>query len=323
MASLRKGLMRVFVYLRRLSDAFSTHQCSLMACACAYCTLLSLVPLLIVAIAGLGFFLGGSQTALREVVSGIRAYLPISPILLKEILTNVLQDRQMIGVFGLTGLLYAAHQIFLAMQPAMNLVWGVPETRHWFRQRLIAFAMTFYALALMGADLVLSGFLTYIQTVKVPPLVYRAEPFVIKAGTWVLPMFLTTLMIVLVYQFLPSCKVPFKAAALGAVVAGLLWQLSKIVFTISLLYIHSYDRLYGSLSGLVILVVWTYYSMVILMLGAEVAADYAALGKGLEVAEERAHTSEPLSVAKGVQARPQNTKIPRKKLPRRRGTQKR
>ena len=102
-------LKRVVCYLRRLIDVYNTHQCGLMACACAYCALLSLVPILVVGIAALGFFLGGSQHALKQVESAIRAYVPRDPGILQsvnDILKHILSDRALIGVLGLTGLLY-------------------------------------------------------------------------------------------------------------------------------------------------------------------------------------------------------------------------
>src|SRR5258708_91634 len=67
---------RSLCYVRRLIDAYSAHQCTLMACACAYCTLLSLIPLLVIGISALGFVLGGNEKTLHEVQIAIRSYAP-------------------------------------------------------------------------------------------------------------------------------------------------------------------------------------------------------------------------------------------------------
>src|ERR1041385_1618444 len=123
----RNVVERCFCYVRRLYTAYETHQCSLLACACSYCALLSLVPLLVVGIAGLGFFIGGSEEALNRVSIAINGYVPINLNFIKTILLRILEDRGLIGLLGLTGLLYAAHQIFLAMQPTMNIIWRVTE----------------------------------------------------------------------------------------------------------------------------------------------------------------------------------------------------
>lgn len=298
-AGRRNAVHRVFCYVRRLSEAFATHQCSLLACACAYCAILSLIPLLVVSIALFGFVMGNSQDALEQVLSAIRGYVPIEAGFLRDTLARILKDRGLIGAFGIVGLLYAAHQTFLSMLPAMNIIWVTPETRHWAKQRLLAFGATFLTLALLGADLVASGVIAFIQTQPDSILSHRLPSLLARGSLGLLPVVSTTLLFALLYRSLPARQVPWKAALIGAGVAAALWQLTKLAFVVFLRYVHSYDRLYGSLSSLVILVVWIYYSMVILLLGAEIAADYNSARKGLHAAEERAHSGADLMAAHG------------------------
>ncbi len=300
----RRGdtLKRVLCYIRRLVDAYATHQCGLMACACAYCALLSLVPLLVVGIAALGFFLGGSQRALRQVENAIRSYVPRDVDILhsvNSILKHILADRALIGVIGIIGLLYGAHQAFLALQPAMNIIWGVPETRHWLKQRVIAFGAAFYTIALMGANLAAIAFFAYLSRYSIPYLSSRIEADVVQGFLGLVPMLILALLFALLYRLLPSCNVPWKAAFLGAGVAALFWQLTLVGFGVYLTQFHSYDRLYGPLGGLVILVVWAYYSMCILLIGAEIAADFATRRYGIRAAEARAHSGADLTAATG------------------------
>ncbi len=300
--SRRNVLDRIVCYLKRITDGYMIHQCSLMACACAFCALMSLVPLLVVVIAALGFLVGGSNTALHQVIVAINGYVPIRTDFLKEMLEHVLHDRKVIGLFGIAGLLFAAHQTFLAMEPAMNMVWGITETRHWLRQRVIAFAAALYTIVLLGADLAVTAVFAYLQRVSLPFIPSRVVAVSYSFALAVVPMLLMTLLFAILYRSLPAKTVPFKAAFVGAAVAALLWELTKLGFGIFLVYVHSYDRLYGSLSSLVILVVWSYYSMAILLLGAEIAADYEAMRHGPRAAEERAHTPADLTAASGKEA---------------------
>ncbi len=297
-----KRLTRVFCYIHRLVDAYGTHQCGLMACACAYCALLSLVPILVVGIAGLGFFMGGSQRALSQVEHAIRAYVPRDPEILQsvnQILQHILSDRTLIGVIGMVGLLYGAHQAFLALQPAMNMIWGVAETRHWVKQRAIALALSFYAVALMGANLAAVGFFAYLSQTYIPFLPGRIEANFFSFLLGLIPMLILAILFATLYRVLPSYTVPWRAAFLGAGVAAVFWQLTLVGFGIYLAHYHSYNRLYGPLGGLVILVVWAYYSMSILLLGAEIAADFATRRYGIRAAEARAHSGADLTAATG------------------------
>jgi membrane protein len=87
-------------------------------------------------------------------------------------------------------------------------------------------------------------------------------------------MSLTVLLFATLYRALPNCEVSARATLLGAVVAASLWELTKHLFAWYVIRFPSYDRLYGPLSSLVILLIWIYYSVSILFLGAEMAADY-------------------------------------------------
>jgi membrane protein len=301
-------MRRVICYVIRLVEAYNTHQCGLMACACAFCAVLSLIPLLVIGIAALGFFMGGSAHALDSVIHAIRYYVPINPLFLRELLSHILKDRRVIGAFGLVGLIYGAHQTFLALQPAMNLVWVVAETRHWLRQRAIALGATLLTVVLLGADLAASAAIALVFQQNLP-LSDAVSSLLLRMGLGAIPLLLTTTLFAMLYRLLPARTVPLKPALIGAGVAALLWQATKVGFGFFLVYSHSYDRLYGSLSSLVILVVWTYYSMAILLLGAEIAADYEFMRHGERAAIARSHSGADLAAAHGG-TEPRGAQIP-------------
>ena len=255
---------------------------------------------MVVGIAALGFFLGSSEEAVDRVSTAINGYVPVDLASIRAILIRILHDRGLIGLLGLTGLLYAAHQRFLSMQPAMNIIWGVPETRHWIRQRLVAVIATIYAIVLLAADLYFSTVFVELQSLRVPLVPGHIIVFTLHVLLGLLPMMVTTLLFALLYQYIPARHVPWKAALLGAGVAALLWQVTKVGFAIYLAHVHSYDRVYGPLGGLVILVVWTYYSISILLLGAEIAADFAAQNAGRVAIEARSHSGADLTAATGI-----------------------
>jgi membrane protein len=91
---------------------------------------------------------------------------------------------------------------------------------------------------------------------------------------------INAVMYMVIYRFLPSpaAKVTWKQAAVGGAVVAVLWELAKQGFAFYLRRFngaHGYDKVYGSLGGLVILILWIYYSAIILLLGAEIARLYA------------------------------------------------
>jgi membrane protein len=292
-------LVRLVGYVRRLVDAYATHQCSLMASACAFSGIFSLIPLLAVGVAAIGFIIGGSDRALADAITAIQGYIPLKGGAIEMAVRHILADRGLIGVFGTIGLLYTAHQMFMAMEPAMNIIWNVPESRPWYRQRLTAFTATLYTLVLLGADTAATVALVYLIDHPEHVLSNRLAVLVLHLGLASLPMILTTALFAQLYRILPARDVPVKPALTGAVAAALLWQLTKLGFTLFLSYSHGYARLYGSISSLIILFVWIYYSMAILLLGAEIAADRESVSHGSDAALERAHAAANLTAARG------------------------
>ncbi|RYF60662.1 MAG: YihY/virulence factor BrkB family protein [Cytophagaceae bacterium] len=85
-----------------------------------------------------------------------------------------------------------------------------------------------------------------------------------------------TVLFTVIYRFLPSpaANVTWRDARYGGVIAAILWEAAKQGFALYLQRMNGqagYDKVYGSLGGLVLLVFWIYYSSMILLLGAELA----------------------------------------------------
>ncbi len=274
-----RRLQSAFGYLKRIANGFSQHHCSVMACACSYCALLSVVPLLAVGISLFGFVLGNQLQVVDHAVGTIRNFVPIQPVFLKETLERAVHYRGTAGLLGGIGLVYGAHQTFMVMQPAMNLVWGVRENRKWWRRRVLAVTAAVVTLALLGADVGFTAMAAF--ELHSGFLSLRLAP-ISRVAFALLPLLTTTLLFSWLYSEIPSCQVSGEAAFRGAATASVLWELTKIGFAFFVAKYAGFESIYGPLSGLVILVIWVYYSMVILLLGVEVSADFQSRHKELE-----------------------------------------
>jgi membrane protein len=90
----------------------------------------------------------------------------------------------------------------------------------------------------------------------------------------------------MIYYFVPNTKVRLREVWLGAIFAGVLWRIAFIGFA---LYIRGYTRwsVHGSITAVVIFLVWVYVSAVILLYGVEVSAAYARLDMEERLAREQ------------------------------------
>jgi membrane protein len=86
-----------------------------------------------------------------------------------------------------------------------------------------------------------------------------------------LSFLITVALFVVVYRFMPRAQVALKDSLPGAFLGGLLWEIAKYVFALSLNYFH-YDQIYGSVGAVVAVLTWSYVSSLILLFGAQLTA---------------------------------------------------
>ncbi|MDA0988098.1 MAG: YihY/virulence factor BrkB family protein, partial [Chloroflexi bacterium] len=88
-----------------------------------------------------------------------------------------------------------------------------------------------------------------------------------------------------IYKYLPKTRTYWSDVWLGAIIAGALFELTKSAFILYLDTIARYDQLYGSVASIIILMVWTYISALILIVGAEFASEYGRMKRGTQRGE--------------------------------------
>lgn len=195
----------------------------------------------------------------------------------------VSQERPRLLTFSLLGSLWAASRGVDAVRRALNLAYDVTETRPWWKTELASLGMT-----IAGAFLVLAGVALLIAGGQVGYWL-AARVGVQAEFVWVMSWLrwpLTAVMIMtvaaLAYYYLPDVKQDFKFITPGSVLGTLLWLLATWGFGQYVSSIANYNVTYGSLGGVVVLLMWLYISGFIFLLGGEVNAileHAAATGK--------------------------------------------
>ena len=89
-------------------------------------------------------------------------------------------------------------------------------------------------------------------------------------------------MFLLIYRYVPNCKTYWRYIWPGALVAAGLFEVAKGLFIWYLDNLASYRQVYGPLTSVMILLLWTYLSSLILILGAEISSEYGRMRRGLE-----------------------------------------
>ena len=174
---------------------------------------------------------------------------------------------------------WAGSWVFAVIERALNRIWGATS-----RTFLHGRALTIGMVGLVGLLLSLSVLITSVL-VALREMAGRFSPRQIERYTllasvgsafWqvlfaVLSYLVTVALFVLIYRFMPKAEVTLRDTLPGAFLAGLLWELAKYIFALSLHYFH-YDQVYGSVGAVVAVLTWSYVSSLILLFGAQLTA---------------------------------------------------
>ena len=174
---------------------------------------------------------------------------------------------------------WAGSWVFAVVERALNRIWGAISRTFWHGR-----ALTIGMVGVVGLLLSFSVMVTSIlvglrdMTGRLSPRQIARYPLLISVGSAFWQMLfaagsylVTVAVFVLVYRLLPRTTVTWKDALPGAFLAGLLWEIAKYIFALSLNYFH-YDQIYGSVGAVVAVLSWSYVSSLILLFGAQLTA---------------------------------------------------
>jgi membrane protein len=245
-----------------------------MAAAMSYYFLLAILPLLIFFSAMLGYL---PIPHLFEQLLDILALVvpPQAMQMVEHLLSSLLTPRRGgLVSFGLLGYLWSASGGFAALIEALNVAYDVEETRPWWRDRLQALLLTFTTglLIIFSLILIIVGphfghFLT--QIFAIPRQFERLWPLLRVVTIFV--MFVAALE--LQYCLAPYRKQRFMTTLPGALVAVLGIFLSSAGMAYYFAHLSNYNKTYGSLGAVIILMLWFYVVALLFVTGAELNAE--------------------------------------------------
>jgi membrane protein len=265
MTKLKKWFWGMIGLFKATFKKFGDENGSLTAAAISFYALLSLLPLLLLAVAVLGYVIGSSQRSFNAVAEFFNSFMP-SHSFVTDVLQGLVKSRGTIGWVGIGALLWTGSQLFVTLGTAMDGIWKVREKPGFIKSRVRAILLVF----LFGILVALSiGSTTAINLLRRPGL-SDVVSVIMSIVTVIVAIMFAILMFGVVYKLAPDVEVHWGSAFIGAVFAGVLWEIAKQLYQIYLTHTN-FSTLYGSLGSAVILILWIYYSSVILVLGAELA----------------------------------------------------
>lgn len=242
--------------------------CLTLAGSLTYTALLSLVPLLTIALTLITAF-----PVFEDVTQGVDDFIAknmLPPAVAKTVTGSIerfTQSAAGLTAAGLVVLAVTAILLMLTIERAFNKIWRVSRPRPLALRILTYGAVLTLGPLLIGISLTITS---YLVTVSLG--VARHLP---GAGTVVLavvPVVLTAIAFTLAYLIVPNRRVRLVDAAIGGVAAAVLFEVMKRAFALYVANFPNYRLIYGAFAAVPIFLVWVYLSWVVTLLGAVIAA---------------------------------------------------
>jgi membrane protein len=286
-----RGLKQLWSVLQKAAADWIRDRAPRLGAALAYYTIFSMVPLLIVIIAIIGLVFGqeAAQSAIMEQIS--RLIGPQSAAAIKDMIQRADQPSTGIisTIIATVTLLAGAAGFFGQLKDALNTVWGIePKAGRgiwgFVKDNFLSFATLLGTAFLLLVSLLLSTALAAIgkwfgQLLPLPEVV-------LQTFNLLLSLVVITGLFALIFKVLPDAHIAWRDVWIGAALTSVLFTIGKFAIE---LYLgkSNVGSSYGAAGSLVLILVWVYYSVQILLYGAEFTQVYANLvGQKIQPTEE-------------------------------------
>jgi len=264
--------------LRRLWNRLRKDRLLDQAAMLSFYFILSLFPLLLCLLAVLGLLLQSGQALYQAIHEYLTKLAPGSVSGMIDATLRQVRRGSSTSTLSLSLVfsLYMASSGVVAVMDALNVAYGVEESRSWWKQRLLALALTIGSALFMALALILLGYGDRLA-------ILVAGHFVTKGGAvmlawrvlkWLLVLGFLLMVFNLLYIFAPNVKHRrWHWLMPGTVFGAALWILASYGFKLYLTYFNRYNATYGSIAAVIILLMWFYFAGVALLLGGELNSE--------------------------------------------------
>jgi membrane protein len=263
---------RSLVFFRFTWRRFIEDRCLQTAGALAYTSLFALVPLTAAILGILAAFPVFAEW--RDQLTGFvfRNFVPAAGDVVQGYLTEFAANASKATAIGILVLLFSAISLMMSIEDAFNRIWRVQTDRR------AAARFVIYWTALSLGPLLVVAALAISSYVFALPFIGAAEmQFSIKAHVLsVLPFLIVWSALVAGYMVIPNRGVRVRHAAIGALIAAILFEAAKRGFAWYATGLASYEQVYGTLAIVPIFILWIYLSWIIVLLGASITASLSA-----------------------------------------------
>ncbi|WP_151736067.1 YihY/virulence factor BrkB family protein ['Paenibacillus yunnanensis' Narsing Rao et al. 2020] len=236
-----------------------------------YYLILSLFPFLIFVMTLIGY----ANIPLEERIHELYRIMPVEAVsIIEEILADVSAGRnEALLSFGMLATLWAASKGINAVIKGLNRAYDIEESRVFWKIRGIALLATLsigFVVLLSILLLVLGSWLKtqFFRLVDLPVEFQKLWDLL----QYIVPLFILFVVFTLLYWIAPSRRLALREVTPGALFATVGWIATSVLFSVYVNQFSDFTKTYGSLGGVMVLLIWLYISSMIILIGGEINA---------------------------------------------------
>ena len=260
----------LFSWGRQFASRIRRDRVTVYGAQAAFFVMISAVPFIMLAVALLRFFMPMTQSQLS------RLALDVMPLSLRSYAIRIIDElyqQTSLSLISATAVsaLWAASRSLYALSGGLKQIYRTIETRGYVHLRILALLHTLLLMILLLFSLVILVFGNDLPTFLEEhlPVLSQISSRIMGVRT-IVSLTLLSLVFALMYKILPNAKSGFRQQLPGAVFSSLGWMIYSLAYS---LYIEHYSKvsyLYGSLTAIVLWMLWLYFCMNIFLMGAEI-----------------------------------------------------
>jgi membrane protein len=271
--------------------AFEADDAPLLSGAIAFYTLLSMAPLVLLAVWLVGLFLGEEQTMAWVVATLSKTWGMEGAMVTANMIEHIrLGSRNPIGIMiGAGVVLYGATKIFVSLQAALNTIWNVREkpratlrgrVKGLLRKRLLSFAMIVGVGAMLMCSMLLRAGLHTFHRLAAD--VFPFATLAWRAVDLLVGLSLVTALFTLIFRLLPDAKIEWRITVLGAAITAAMFNFGSYLISFYFAYAGT-TTVQGAAGSVIAILLWVYFSAHVFFLGAELTGKMAeTYGDGIK-----------------------------------------
>ncbi len=251
-----------------------------LASTLAFFTILAIPPILIILITILGWIMG-EQDASKEVYTQVRALLGQEGTgMIRDVVASYRgTERDTLGmIVGIVVFVVAASTFFVTIQNSLNTIWKVkPKPKSNLLKILIDRSISIGIIISLAFIILVSLLLdagVAIMGQYISEIVPWLDESIIYGLDILISLSLSTLVFMILFKFLPDARIKWRVTFVGALITAVLFTIGKFLIGLGLGN-SDVGTMYGAAGSVVIVLLWVFYSSLILFFGAEITQQYA------------------------------------------------